>query len=175
MGVKLYIKDLQYGTVHEYGTDSHDSLILRKDGAVEYYNLQTGDGSGEHGSYRFCKADGSDPRNVSNWQELPFLNIGGDREPELRTVIVRESVAELEKLLVEGPRAVVFNATKQRAAVKVAIAALRRFSPQTPLPEKAYGIGKCPKCGAVFLDKSTSHCGNCGQALDWGGDDNENA
>lgn len=26
--------------------------------------------------------------------------------------------------------------------------------------------GQC-KCGAVFLDKSTNFCGNCGQRLDW--------
>ena len=26
--------------------------------------------------------------------------------------------------------------------------------------------GQC-KCGAVFLDKSSKYCGNCGQKLDW--------
>lgn len=26
--------------------------------------------------------------------------------------------------------------------------------------------GQC-KCGAVFLDKSTNYCGNCGQKLNW--------
>lgn len=25
--------------------------------------------------------------------------------------------------------------------------------------------GKCPSCGAVFLDPSTPYCGNCGQAI----------
>lgn len=26
--------------------------------------------------------------------------------------------------------------------------------------------GQC-KCGAVFLDKNTEYCGNCGQRIDW--------
>ena len=37
-----------------------------------------------------------------------------------------------------------------------------------PEPElRYYGIGRCPSCHVVFMDKSTNHCGNCGQALDW--------
>lgn len=49
------------------------------------------------------------------------------------------------------------------------VAALEKHMPQKPLPEdKWYGNGKCPRCNAVFLDKSTKYCGNCGQALDWG-------
>lgn len=31
-----------------------------------------------------------------------------------------------------------------------------------------WGVGKCPNCNAVFLDRSTPYCGNCGQALSWG-------
>lgn len=31
--------------------------------------------------------------------------------------------------------------------------------------------GKC-KCGAMFLDRATEYCGNCGQKLDWS-EDNE--
>jgi len=170
MSVKLFIKDLQGGNVHEYGTNQHDSLILQPDGTLAYFNLQTGDGSGEHGSYRFCKEDGSDPRNTSNWQEEPFLDIGGEREPELRDTIVRESIIELNRLL--GDVRMPDNPTRRRAAIKVAMAALRRYTPQKPLPEERYyGNGKCPKCGAVFLDKSTSYCGNCGQAIDWTAED----
>lgn len=39
---------------------------------------------------------------------------------------------------------------------------------QIPYKPKEYQMycGKC-KCGAVFLDKSTRYCGNCGQAIDW--------
>lgn len=49
------------------------------------------------------------------------------------------------------------------------VAALEKQIPKKPLPEdKWYGNGKCPRCNAVFLDKSTKYCGNCGQALDWG-------
>ena len=38
-----------------------------------------------------------------------------------------------------------------------------------PKPELSYyGFGCCPSCRVVvFMDKSTNHCFNCGQALDW--------
>ena len=50
----------------------------------------------------------------------------------------------------------------------LAIMALEKQVPKKPLEEtKFYGNGKCPTCGAVFMDKSTKYCGNCGQALDW--------
>ena len=50
----------------------------------------------------------------------------------------------------------------------LAILALEKQIPKKPLEEtKFYGNGKCPSCGAVFMDKSTNYCGNCGQALDW--------
>lgn len=45
--------------------------------------------------------------------------------------------------------------------------ALEYRTPKKPLPEKLFGIGICPTCNAVFLDKNTNFCGNCGQALDW--------
>ncbi len=40
---------------------------------------------------------------------------------------------------------------------------------QIPFKPKWYNgfPGQC-KCGAVFLDKSTNYCGNCGQRLSWG-------
>lgn len=46
--------------------------------------------------------------------------------------------------------------------------AIEKQIPKSPLPEtRYYGHGKCPRCAAVFLDKSTRYCGNCGQALAW--------
>ena len=55
-------------------------------------------------------------------------------------------------------------------ALLAAKKALEKQIPKKPLPEeKYYGNGKCPSCGAVFIDKSTNYCGNCGQALDWSG------
>lgn len=47
-------------------------------------------------------------------------------------------------------------------------AATEKQIKKKPSPDNTYyGVGKCPLCGAVFLDKSTNYCGNCGQALDW--------
>jgi rubrerythrin len=53
-------------------------------------------------------------------------------------------------------------------AVRVVSAAAKKQVPQKPKPDLFYyGYGKCPTCGAVFEDRSTNYCGNCGQALDW--------
>ena len=54
-------------------------------------------------------------------------------------------------------------------ALDIAVSALEKQIPKKLLEEKKiYGIGECPSCGAVFLDKNTKYCGNCGQALDCG-------
>lgn len=58
---------------------------------------------------------------------------------------------------------------QEKQFLVTAIAALEMRLPRKPLPEERYyGNGKCPCCNAVFLDKSTHFCGNCGQAMDWG-------
>lgn len=46
---------------------------------------------------------------------------------------------------------------------------LERETPYKPKPVNGYE-GLC-KCGAVFLDRLTNYCGNCGQRLDWGDED----
>ena len=79
-GLDLYLKDNgANGSVHKYGTNPHDSLILKEDGSIEYYNLQNGTGTGcpEEG-YEFCLKDGTDPRKDERWgYGDAYLNIGG--------------------------------------------------------------------------------------------------
>lgn len=48
---------------------------------------------------------------------------------------------------------------------KIAIKALEKQIPFRPEHYKGF-YGQC-KCKAVFLDKLTKYCGNCGQKLDW--------
>lgn len=45
------------------------------------------------------------------------------------------------------------------------IEAIRKQIPFKPKRYTGYP-GQC-RCGAVFLDKSSKYCGNCGQRLDW--------
>ncbi len=45
------------------------------------------------------------------------------------------------------------------------IDALSKQLPYTPKHYPGYA-GQCI-CGAIFLDKGTNHCGNCGQKLNW--------
>ena len=54
----------------------------------------------------------------------------------------------------------------QADIARLSISALEKQIPMKPSAYEGYE-GKC-KCGAVFLDRSTKYCGNCGQALDWG-------
>lgn len=64
---------------------------------------------------------------------------------------------------------------ERSASIDMAITAINRcFVKRKPEPEpRYYGIGRCPTCHVVFMDKSTNHCGNCGQALDWLGGDSD--
>lgn len=61
------------------------------------------------------------------------------------------------------------NGTVHRACV-MGIEAIKKSeeneTPYKPQPYQQYS-GVC-KCGAVFLDKKTNYCGNCGQKIDWG-------
>lgn len=91
MSVKIYLKDNTSGTIHEYGTNPHDSLILQEDGSLHYENLQncTGTQFPEEG-YTFCNEDGTDPRTAEECIKHgvePYLDIGGEGEdlrlPEL--------------------------------------------------------------------------------------------
>lgn len=81
MSVRLYLRDNTNGSIHEYGTNPHDSLILNKDGSLHYENLQNQCGTEypEEG-YTFVLADGTDPRDDEETlrYEEPYLDIGGD-------------------------------------------------------------------------------------------------
>lgn len=61
------------------------------------------------------------------------------------------------------------NTDERPPEIDMAITAITRFFvKRKPKPEtRYYGNGRCPNCDAVFMDKSTRFCGNCGQALDW--------
>ena len=61
------------------------------------------------------------------------------------------------------------NTDERPPEIDMAIRAINRcFVKRKPKHETRYfGNGRCPNCDAVFMDKSTRFCGNCGQALDW--------
>lgn len=48
----IYVRDKSDGSIHRVGDDYHDSLAV-ENGVVSYYNLQNGEGTGEHGDYEF--------------------------------------------------------------------------------------------------------------------------
>lgn len=58
---------------------------------------------------------------------------------------------------------------RRAKCMDILIEAARFRIPTKPKPEReyCYGNGQCTNCDAVFLDKLTNYCGNCGQALDW--------
>lgn len=82
MSVKIYLKDNTNGTIHEYGTNQHDALILQEDGSLHYENLQNGTGTMyPKEGYTFCGEDGTDPRTdeetMAHGAE-PYIDIGGE-------------------------------------------------------------------------------------------------
>ena len=73
--LKLYVKDNTNGSVHEYGTNCHDALILQEDGSLHYENLQIMCGTlfQEEGC-SFCLEDGTIPEFD---EDVPYIDIGG--------------------------------------------------------------------------------------------------
>lgn len=69
--MKLYIKDMERGTFHEIGTNSHDCLKIDENGNLYYYNLQCGESS-RCGTYAFCDCNG----NVPSKNSIEYINTG---------------------------------------------------------------------------------------------------
>lgn len=76
----MLIKDLETGSVREYGKDCHDSLAISPDGrSLSYYNLQCGEGS-RYGCFRFVMEDGEVPDDSQTPDAIHaecYFNIGG--------------------------------------------------------------------------------------------------
>ena len=84
-----------------------------------------------------------------------------------KEMTIEAAIIELNRLKVNGYMPV--DVARRDRALEKAKAALSKQIPKKPNPEReyCYGNGQCPNCNAVFLDKLTNFCGNCGQALDW--------
>ena len=101
----MYIKDLETGRVHKYGSDRHDSLRISPDGKyIVYENLQNGDGS--RGGYRFCDEKGVIPEDdpvLRAYGADAYFNIGGfdDAEKAERDKKYTQEMEALKKLLAE--------------------------------------------------------------------------
>lgn len=78
----MKILDTATGSIHEYGSNPHDSLRISGDGrTLTYYNLQCGEGS-KYGDFRFVMDDGKIPvesETVEAENGDYFFNIGGFR------------------------------------------------------------------------------------------------
>lgn len=60
MSVVLYLKDKITDTVHEYGTDPNDGLLIDEGtGGMYYFNHRTGGGTLPGGEYVFCDKEGN--------------------------------------------------------------------------------------------------------------------
>ena len=62
---ELKILDKADGSIHVVGEDPHDCLMV-KNGVVEYYNLQNGEGTGEDSDYKFIEKDVFDPKEYED-------------------------------------------------------------------------------------------------------------
>lgn len=99
--LKLFVKDNTSGTIHEYGTNPHDAIILQEDGSLHYENMQSCVGTKfpEEG-YSFCLEDGSIPGwDVSHGVE-PYIDIAGEYYAKPKTNADRIRAMSDEELAV---------------------------------------------------------------------------
>lgn len=95
----MLIKDLETGSVREYGKDCHDSLAISPDGrSLSYYNLQCGEGS-RYGCYRFVMEDGEVPDDSQTPDAIHaqcYFNIGGfPNVKQIRAEVLKEVEATM--------------------------------------------------------------------------------
>ena len=89
----MWIKDNETGTLHQYGQNQHDSLVISDDGKyLSYENLQNGDGS-IGGGYSFVTDErGAIPKNDEDllaYGASAYFNIGGFGDDVLKAELRR--------------------------------------------------------------------------------------
>ena len=97
---KLYIQDVESGTVFEYGANCHHRLVISEDGrTLSFYNLQNGDGSSV-GDYRFYyeKPEDETDFDADEWARMVEHQSISQLLAEERKRVVKE----IKKLIVEA-------------------------------------------------------------------------
>ena len=81
---------------------------------------------------------------------------------------VTYEAAIIEANRAKNPEKRVTDYNRRAKCMDILIEAARfRISNKPEIENRYYGVGRCPTCRAVFRDRTTNFCGNCGQALDW--------
>ena len=95
--MKLFVKDITTGRIHQVGTDRHDSLMI-VDGGLYYYNLQNGEGT-YGGGYQFCNETGN--TDFYNEEYDYYYNIGISEEKKQYKQDIKNLISEIEKLKID--------------------------------------------------------------------------
>lgn len=182
--VRLFVRDNLSGDVHEYGDDSHDSLILSEDGSLHYYNLHNGTGTmfSEEG-YSFCLADGSDPRLCEDYIEYgvePYINIGGETmNDDFTTEYTMNIVNKVEEtesdFIFETITPYCENALQIEISKNDLVKALQHYTQRAKWINNEGCIPECSNCHySTPYDYSIddyeygNYCPNCGAKMEGG-------
>lgn len=139
--MKIYVKDTHTGSVHEVGSNKHDSLII-ENGALYYRNLQNGEGT-RCGGYVFCTSDGQSDFNNDEYDN--YYHVGFSEKKYQKQY--EEDIKKLHQMLLESDKESFLYGLTEKTPSEF----FKKFG-QTPF-STVFPNWKNTTCGKKMFDK----------------------